>query len=122
MRPIEEVEKDYRFTLNEYNPGVDGWGFFQLPGEICPATVKFNMGNSRSENGWECVSMGLKYRFPIYEEVLLLKEVFFEDYELVSFYPETDSEAFCLHYVNLWHNKNQKLDISFNLQRAEFLN
>lgn len=111
MKTIDEILKHDKFTLNKYEPGVGGWGFLFLPGESNPATVAFSFGSTELYEGWEHVSMSLKKRYPTWNEMCLLKHLFFyEDEVVVQFYPDIKNNIYS-NSLNLWKNKNLEFKI-----------
>lgn len=108
MKTINEILKHDKFTLNQYEPGVGGWGFLFLPGEKLPATVVFSLGSSKTADGWEHVSMSLKRRYPTWDEMCILKKIFFNDDEcVVQFHPgKSEFVNIRLNSLDLWRNES----------------
>lgn len=107
MRTINEIMEYDKFTLNEYKPGIGGWGFLFLTGEKYPATVTFSMGETGADEGWEHVSINLKKRYPTWIEMCILKDIFFKEDEcVVQFFPAKSKNEDIPNCLHLWRNKN----------------
>jgi len=91
---IEEVAED------------GGYGMIWLPGTKQPAMVVFSWGG-----GWDHVSVSYRDRCCTWEEMCIIKRMFFRDDECVVQYhpPKEDyvnNHPFCLH---LWRPQHQEI-------------
>jgi len=103
MKNLEDIKKDTRLKIDLI--GFDGGcGTIQCFKNY--AMVIFSNGA-----GWDHVSMSFKHRVPTWEEMCILKSVFFEDDEcVVQYHPPkieyVNNHQFCLH---LWKPINIEL-------------
>lgn len=108
MKSIEEIKANGRFLVQKYVEGDGGYGFLYLPSEKKPATVIFSCGG-----GWDHVSISMKKRCPTWDEMCLVKEIFFNDNEwVVEFHPAKEEyvnfHPYCLH---LWKPQKERLPV-----------
>ena len=78
----------------------DDWGFFEIMREGILIRVLASGGNE--EVPWEHVSVSLQTRCPTWDEMCWVKDLFFEEHEVVVQYHPAKAEAvnfhnFCLH-------------------------
>lgn len=99
MKTIEEIKANGRFLLSEYVDGDGGYGYIYFPTEKKPCSVIFSCGG-----GWEHVSVSMKKRNPTWDEMCLLKDIFFKDTEwVVQYHPaKEDYINFDQHCLHLW--------------------
>ena len=106
MRTLEEIKKDKRLVgRGSYNGNGDFWGsgYLNLGGNRVFASVVFGS----NENGWEHVSIDLPGRNPTWDEMCLVKDIFWrDDEECIQFHPKKSEyvnvREHCLH---IWRNK-----------------
>ena len=93
MRKIEDIDKRVMWTHNHITESIGAKGaLMELPtGVRCSLVVGWN------EGGWEHVSIELfARRLPTWDEMNLIKDIFWEDEEeVVQIHPKKS------HYVNL---------------------
>lgn len=99
MKPIEEIKKSHRLQILE-----ESWDGFQAQ-IIHPLIKPGSMFVIASWGaGWEHVSVSLKRRCPTWEEMSMIKDIFWDDEECVVQYHPPKSQyvnrhPHCLH---LW--------------------
>ena len=89
MKNIEQIKDNDRLTIKDI--GIDGgYAITILPGQKRPVTIIFSWGN-----GWEHVSVSYPNRCCTWDEMCIIKDMFFEEDECVLQYHPPKSE-----YVN----------------------
>lgn len=89
MRAINELVENYRLGIEQL--GEDGGhGWIHLPHVKKPLAVVFSWGG-----GWDHVSISHRSRIPSWDEMCMVKEIFFDDEECVVQYHPPRSQ-----YVN----------------------
>lgn len=105
MRDLKEIRENIRITIT--NIGVDGGtAFATLPGEKKQMKIIFSIGG-----GWDHVSVSYANRCPTWEEMCLIKHIFFKDDECVlQYHPAKEDYVnnfpYCLH---LWRPQNVEI-------------
>lgn len=108
MKKLEEILKDNRFQLKSRGfDGVDGFVYSKASGRPRMVVIASWAG------GWEHVSVSLKNRCPIWEEMCMVKDIFFrEDECVVEFHPPKkeyiDLMPYCLH---MWKKVGEKYEL-----------
>lgn len=105
MKSINEIKRNKRLQIDEI--GIDGgWGYVYFPGSRKAAFVVFSWGG-----GWDHVSVSFQRRCPTWEEMCIVKDIFFRDDEcVVQYHPAkkdyVNMHPYCLH---LWRPQNEKI-------------
>ena len=103
MRSFEEIRKDRRFQGKE--KGADGGsGWVTIRGKTI--FVVYSNGG-----GWDHVSASMANRCPTWDEMCLIKDVFFrEDECCIEYHPQkkdyVNKHPYCLH---IWKPQNAEL-------------
>lgn len=90
----------------------DNYGTFKIPQKNNkPSLAIMANGANEFSDGWEHVSVSLPNRCPTWEEMCMIKDLFFEPEELVVQYhpPASDhinNHNYCLH---LWRNAEKEI-------------
>jgi len=98
MRDIEEIKKSPRLNIQQQ-------GQYAMGGTVIHPLIKNRMVFIASWNdGWEHVSISYKHKNPTWDEMCMIKDVFWNDDEtVVQFHPPKDQyvnvHPHCLH---LW--------------------
>lgn len=104
-----EILNKYRVAKGQWGSGQDcDYGLFFIPTKKCPAPLKV-ISSGCSDQTWHHVSVSLPHRCPTWEEMCLVKDLFFGDEVVIQFHPKkkdyVNNHPFCLH---LWRNlKNE---------------
>jgi hypothetical protein len=117
MKDLNESVGRYRVTRGEMatTAVLGNYGFFRVP--LSGTTVAVIIANDGEECGWEHVSVHVRYsdrhgkmhmRTPTWDEMCVIKRLFFEPEETVIQFHPPDSEyvnrhPHCLH---LWRPEN----------------
>lgn len=105
VKSINEIKRNKRLQIDEI--GIDGgWGYVYFPGSRKAAFVVFSWGG-----GWDHVSVSFQRRCPTWEEMCIVKDIFFRDDEcVVQYHPAkkdyVNMHPYCLH---LWRPQNEKI-------------
>lgn len=105
MKPIEEIRKNKRLLIRI--EGLDGGiGYVYLPISKKSLAVIFSWGG-----GWDHVSVSHKNKVPSWEEMCMVKDIFFDEEECVIQYHPPKSQyinnhPYCLH---LWRPQNKEV-------------
>jgi hypothetical protein len=105
MKSLNEIKKNPKVTI--LNLAEDGGnGFIQLHPKMKPAVVVFSWGL-----GWDHVSVSYSNRCLTWDEMCVIKAIFFKEDEWVAQYhpAETDyvnNYPYCLH---LWRPQKEQL-------------
>ncbi|SDX88029.1 DUF7694 domain-containing protein [Tepidimicrobium xylanilyticum] len=105
MRKIEEIRRNGRLQIIE--EGMDGMmGYIHLPISKRPLTFVFSWGG-----GWEHVSVSHRNKVPTWDEMYMVKDIFFEDEEVVVQYHPRKSEYVNIHpyTLHLWRPINKEI-------------
>jgi len=89
------------------------WGFFIIPCRGGLLRVIASDGCSAEERGWEHVSVSLNNRTPTWDEMRLVKELFWHDEETVfQFHPAKSQYRNCHPYVlHLWRQSGREIEL-----------
>lgn len=83
MRPIEEIKKNHRLMI--VREGWDGFMAYLVHPQYKPQTVGIVASWG---GGWEHVSVSLPRRCPTWDEMCLIKDIFWDEEEcVVQFHP-----------------------------------
>lgn len=105
MKTIEELKKEPRLNITQI--GLDGgMGWINLPISKRPLAVIFSNGG-----GWDHVSVSHRNKTPSWEEMCMVKDIFFDEEECVIQYHPPKSQyvnnhPYCLH---LWRPQNKEV-------------
>ena len=105
MKDLTEIKSNYRLTIIKESP--DGFSArFNHPALKKPINIIASWGG-----GWEHVSASYATRCPTWEEMCMIKEIFWDDSEVVmQLHPEkveyVNLHPYCLH---LWKPMDQKI-------------
>lgn len=114
MKKLVDILKDKRFHLLKMGfDGMSGMVYSKAQGRPCMAVIASWGG------GWEHVSVSLKKRCPTWEEMCMVKDIFFRDDEcVVEFHPPkkdyVDLMPYCLH---MW----KKIGEEYKLPPKEYV-
>ena len=103
MRSMEEIRKNKRLIIAR--EGIDGgMGYIHLPISKHRLAVVFSWGG-----GWDHVSVSYKNRTPTWEEMCMVKDIFFGEEECVIQYhpPKTQYVNNHNHCLHLWRPQNE---------------
>lgn len=99
MKTIDEIKKIANLTILEEYPGAGFYGMIYLPlgskNHLFSIVVSWN-------NGWDHISIAHRYRDPEWLTMCKLKELFFDDDEVVvQYHPKKEDyiniHPHCLH-------------------------
>ena len=105
MRSIDEIRSNGRFQI--VKEGIDGgMGYVYLPITKGPLAVVFSWGG-----GWDHISVSHRNRTPTWDEMCMVKDIFFDDEEcVVQYHPPkshyVNNHPYCLH---LWKPQNHEI-------------
>lgn len=97
MKPINEITTNIRLNIDDYGPdGLSAWLVHPMVKDFTIAIVASWGG------GWDHVSASLRNRYPTWDEMCIIKDIFFEDEEcVVQYHPPKSAyvnmHPFCLH-------------------------
>lgn len=103
MRSVDEIKNNKRLIIIKL--GHDGgYARAYLPGQKKPVTIVFSWGG-----GWDHVSASYKNRTPTWEEMCMVKDIFFDEEECtIQYHPPKshyiNNHPHCLH---LWKPQNE---------------
>lgn len=111
MRVISEIRTNPHLQIKEEHEKDEKWTLFAYlikpyrPGQ---AQILFSRAH-----GWEHASISMKQRNPTWDEMCLLKDIFWNDEEIVIQYhpPKSQYVNDHLHCLHLW----KKIDSEFEL-------
>lgn len=104
------VLNKYRFKRGPWGTDFDcDYGLFFIP--VKKSNIPLKVISSGKNNGdWYHVSVSLPNRCPTWEEMCLVKDLFFGDEVVIQFHPKKENyvnnHPFCLH---LWRNLKSEI-------------
>lgn len=105
MKTIDEIRKNIRLKINQ--EGWDGGnGWIHHPLFKKPMAVVFSWGG-----GWDHVSVSFRNRTPTWDEMCMVKDIFFNEKETVIQYHPAKSNYINNHPYTLHLWKPQKTEI-----------
>lgn len=107
MRPIEEIKKSHRLQID--NESWDGFQAYLVHPLVKSGAIAIIASWGA---GWEHVSVSLRNRTPTWEEMCIIKDIFWEEEECVVQYHPPKSEyvnrhPYCLH---LWKKIGEEFE------------
>lgn len=105
MRSIDEIRSNGRLQI--VKEGIDGgMGYVNLPITKGPLAVVFSWGG-----GWDHISVSHRNRTPTWDEMCMVKDIFFDEEEcVVQYHPPkshyVNNHPYCLH---LWKPQNHEI-------------
>lgn len=114
MRQIAEILQNHRLQIIQQ--GADGFAAYLVYPTVKPGAIAIIASWG---GGWEHVSVSLSRRCPTWEEMCIIKDIFWDDEECVVQYHPPKSEyvnvhPYCLH---LW----KKVGVNFETPPKEFV-
>lgn len=107
MKSISEVKSNPRFVIKA--EGEDGFmAFLVKPYREGQVTIIASWSG-----GWEHVSVGMKHRCPTWEEMCIVKNLFWDENEcVVQFHPPKKDYVNCHPYVlHLWKRSGAEYEL-----------
>lgn len=107
MKSIKEIELNPKIKIQE--TGADGgWAFIQLSRNQKPAMVVFSWGG-----GWDHVSVSYKNRCLTWDEMCMVKDMFFRSDECAVQYHPAKEDYINLHpfTLHLWRPQDKELPV-----------
>jgi hypothetical protein len=91
----------------------ENWGYFEIATLRGLLRVIASDGTQEAECGWEHVSVSLGSRTPTWEEMALVKQLFFHDDETVlQFHPKKSAYVnFMPHCLHLWRHRETAIEL-----------
>lgn len=99
-------------VLGDSEPGQN-WGYFEIPRPSGTLRIIAMDANEEYAKGWEHVSVSLNNRTPTWEEMCLVKDLFWKDEEDVFQFhpPKSDYVNFHEHCLHLWRDVLHKMHL-----------
>ena len=107
MREIQEIKKNPRLNIEHQ-------GQYAMGGTVIHPLIKNRMVFIASwHDGWEHVSVSYKSKDPTWEEMCMIKDIFWDENEtVIQFHPPKDEyvnlHPHCLH---LWKKIGEKVEL-----------
>lgn len=116
MRQIPNLQiEPYRRrhpTLGNSSPG-ENWGYFEIGRAAGRLRILASDGTEDYERGWEHVSVSLEDRKPMWDEMALVKRLFWHEEEtVVQFHPAESQYVNCHPFVlHLWRRRGVEVEL-----------